>query len=57
MWLAAQTRSKAWAPVSWRSPVAQKRSGDFLSVVGEDLADGEWRVVDQALEEAAGGGC
>ena len=31
--------------------------GDFLAVVGEDLADGEWRVVDQAPEEAAGGGC
>ena len=31
--------------------------GDFLAVVAEDLADGEWRVVDQALEEAAGGGC
>ncbi len=31
--------------------------GKFLAVVGEDLVEREWSLVDQALEEAAGGGC
>ena len=30
--------------------------GKLLAVVGEDLGDGKWSLVDQTLEEAAGGG-
>jgi len=31
--------------------------GKRLAVVGEDLADDEGSLIDQALEKAAGGGC
>ncbi len=31
--------------------------GKLLAVVGEELVDGKGSLIDQALEEAAGGGC